>query len=150
MCRSDSTQHIIISRWSSLVRLGFYLSSCLPTMSTLWPNDCQVSWKQCVATNTVWRSEDKVFKMHSTGFDRIARFIHDKHWISLKLHEPRNLQYIFHMITNHLFMYTEALGNVHAYVNAAMASCNYVQPTPTSSKSIIYRQLFDELKSHVY
>jgi hypothetical protein len=36
-------------------------------------------------------------------------------------------------------MYTEALGDVQAYVNAAMAS----------GKSIIYRQLFEELKSPV-
>ena len=47
-------------------------------------------------------------------------------------------------------MYTEALGDVHAYVNAALASCNYVEPTPTASKSIIYRQLFVELKSPAY
>ena len=47
-------------------------------------------------------------------------------------------------------MYTEALGDVHSYVNAAMASCNYDEPAPTASRSIIYRQLFDELKSPVY
>ena len=47
-------------------------------------------------------------------------------------------------------MYTETLGDVHAYVNSTMASCNYMEPTPTASKSIIYRQLFDELKSPVY
>jgi len=27
--------------------------SRLPTMSTLWSNDCQVSWKQCVGTNAL-------------------------------------------------------------------------------------------------
>ena len=47
-------------------------------------------------------------------------------------------------------MYTEALVDVHAYVNAAMASGSYIEPTPKSSESIIYRQLFDELKSPVY
>ena len=47
-------------------------------------------------------------------------------------------------------MYTEALGDVHAYVIAAMASGNYVEPALTASKSIIYIQLFDELKSTVY
>ena len=85
--------------------------------------------------------------MNSTGPYRIARFTHDKHWISLKLSELRNLQYIFYMITNHLFMYTEVLGVVHAYVNAAMDS---VEQAPTASKPIIHRQLFDELKSPVY
>jgi hypothetical protein len=42
-------------------------------------------------------------------------------------------------------MYIEALDGVHAYVNAPMACGNYVEPAPTASKSIIYRQLFDEL-----
>jgi hypothetical protein len=53
------------------------------------------------------------------------------------------------MITNQLIVYTEAMGDVQAYVNAAMASDSYVEPAPTSSKSIIYRQLFEELKSPV-
>jgi hypothetical protein len=98
----------------------------------------------------VWRSEDKVFKMHSTRSLRIARFTNNKQWISIKLQELRNLHYIFHIITNTLFMYTEALGDVRAYVNAALASSSYVEPPPTASKLIIYRQLFDELKSPVY
>ena len=49
------------------------------------------------------------------------------------------------MIRNQFFMYTEALGDVHAYVNTTMASCNYVEPGPNASKSIIYIQLLDEL-----
>ena len=53
------------------------------------------------------------------------------------------------MITNQLFMYTVALGDVKAYVNAAMTSANYVEPAPTASKSIICSQLFEELKSPV-
>ena len=43
-------------------------------------------------------------------------------------------------------MYTEALGYVQAYVNDAMASDSYIEPAPTASRSIIYRQLFEELK----
>ena len=54
------------------------------------------------------------------------------------------------MVTNQFFMYTEELGDVHAYVNATLASCNYIEPNPTASKSIIYRQLFDEFKLPVY
>ena len=53
MCQSASTRHIIITPWSSLVGLGFSLSSCLPTLSTLWPSECQVSWKQCVGMNSL-------------------------------------------------------------------------------------------------
>ena len=54
-----------------------------------------------------------------------------------------------YMITNKLLMYTEALSDVQAYVHAAMASENYVEPAPTASISVIYRQLFEELKSPV-
>jgi len=56
----------------------------------------------CRNEHFVWRSEDKVFRMHRTGSYNIARFTHDKHWISLKLHERRTLQYIFHTIMNTL------------------------------------------------
>jgi len=53
------------------------------------------------------------------------------------------------MITNQLFMYTEALDDAQAYVNAAMTSDSYVEPAPTASRSIIYRHLFEDLKSAV-
>jgi hypothetical protein len=150
MCRSDSTRRIIICRWSSLVGLVFYRSSCLPTVNIVAKRLPGRIEPMCRNESFVWRSEYKVFRMHSTGSYSIAIFTHAKHWISLKLHELPALQYIFHMITSQLFMYTEALGDVHAYVNAAIASCNYIEPTPTSSESIIYRQLFDELQSPVY
>ena len=42
-------------------------------------------------------------------------------------------------------MYIEALNDAQSYVNAAMASDNYVEPAPTASP-YIYRQLFEELK----
>ena len=95
-----------------------------------------------------WRSEDKVYRMNSTGSYRVARLAVGKHWISFKLHEMRNLMYIFYMVTNHLLMNTAAMGDVHAYVNAGMASDNYVEPAPPASRSIIYSQLF-ELRSPV-
>ena len=46
-------------------------------------------------------------------------------------------------------MYTKALGDIQAYVNAAVASVNYVEPVLTASKSFIQSQLFEELKSPV-
>jgi len=87
--------------------------------------------------------------MNTTGSYRVARVTFDKHWLSFKLHELRNLLYMVYMITNKLLMYTEALSDVQAYVHAAMASENYVEPAPTASISVIYRQLFEELKSPV-
>ena len=92
---------------------------------------------------------DNVFRMNSTGLYRVARLSLDKHWISFRLHELRNPLYIFYMITNHLLMYTEALGYVQVYVYTAKVPDIYVEPAPTASRSIIYRQLFEELKSPV-
>jgi len=80
-----------------------------------------------------WMSGDKVFRMNSIGSYRIASLTLDKNWISLKLPELRHLLNIYFMITNQLIMYTETLGYVQAYVNAAMASDNYVEPAPTAS-----------------
>ena len=37
----------------------------------------------CLNDRFVWRSENKVFKMNSKVTYSTARFIHDKHWISL-------------------------------------------------------------------
>jgi len=45
----------------------------------------------------------------------------------------------------HLFIYTKVLSDIIA----AMASENYVEPVPKASKSIIYRQLLEDLKSPV-
>ena len=39
-------------------------------------------------------------------------------------------------------MYTDELSDVQAYVHAAEASGNYVEPATTASKSIIYNQPF--------
>jgi len=45
---------------------------------------------------------------------------------------------------------TEALSDFQIYVNAEMASENYVEPARTACRSVTYRQLFEELKSPMY
>ena len=80
-----------------------------------------------------WSSDDKDFKIHST-----------------KAYRTASMQYLLHVIVNQLNMYTEALGDVRAYVNATLPSCEYTEPPIATSKSITYRQLFDELKSPMY
>jgi len=102
----------------------------------------------CRNEQYAWCSEDGDFKIHITRAYRTARFAYAKHWISLKLPELRSLKYIFHMIVNQLNMFTEGLCDVHAYVHSAMASCDFIEPV--TSKSIIYRQLFDDLKLPMY
>ena len=57
--------------------------------------------------------------------------------------------YIFNMVRNLMIMHTEVLRDVWIYVNTEMASDNYVEPAPTACRSVILRQLFEELKSPV-
>lgn len=85
--------------------------------------------------------------MKTTGSYKFAEEFFDKHSIFFKLHELQNLMYIFNMASNMLTLYTEALNDVKIYVIAAMASDNYVESTPTSFKYVIYRQMFEDLKS---
>ena len=42
------------------------------------------------------------------------------------------------------------IGDVHAYVNTTMTSCDFIEPPNPTSKSIVYRQLFDEIKAPIY
>jgi len=88
----------------------------------------------CRNEHFMWSSKDKDFKMHSTKAYRTSRFTRNKHGISLKLPELRTLKYILHIITNQLYMYTEAFADVHAYVNTTMTSCDYIEPPLTASK----------------
>ena len=69
----------------------------------------------CQNEQHLYKSDDKVFRMNTTGSYRVARVIPDKHYLSFKLHELRNLLYIFYMVRNQLHMYTEALGVVKSY-----------------------------------
>jgi hypothetical protein len=93
-------------------------------------------------------SDDEAFRMNTTSSYRVARVTLDKHNLSFNVLELRNL-YIFYIIRNQFLMYTEALGDVQSYVNAEITSDNYVEPAPTASPFIIYRHLFEELKSPV-
>jgi len=69
--------------------------------------------------------------------------------------------YMFFVFSHQMVMYTEALSDVRAYVLVAMASAlsdvlayvlvamtsdNNAEPAPTACRSVIYRQLFEELK----
>ena len=94
-------------------------------------------------------SDDGAFRINTTGSYRVARVTLDKQYLSFKLHELRNLLFVLYMIRNQLLVYTEASSDVQYYVNTAMTSDNYIEPAPTASPHVIYRQLFEELKSPV-
>jgi len=67
--------------------------------------------------------------------------------INLKMSEIRHLSYIFFMIQNQLYIYTEAVSDVINYVLTAIGSTSYVEPPANASKNILYFQLFEEIKT---
>jgi len=123
-----------------MVLWAAYVATMAERLPSLLEALCQNEQHQC-------KSEDKMFKLDTTQSCRDARVTLDKHSLSFKLHNFRTLLYMFYMVRNQLLMYTEALGDVHSYVTAAMASDNYVEPAPTAYISVVYRQLYEELKS---
>jgi hypothetical protein len=85
------------SKLLPLVLTAEYVATLAERLPRLVEAMCQNEHYQC-------RSEEKVFRLNTTGSYRVARLTLDKNWISFKLHELRNLQYIFYMITNQLIM----------------------------------------------
>jgi hypothetical protein len=92
---------------------------------------------------------DDDFKMNTAGGYRVARVSVGKQYIFFKLHELKYLSFIFFMVHNQLLSYTEALSDLMTYVSSALQSSTYVEPSPTANKSILYYQMFEELKSIV-
>jgi hypothetical protein len=148
MCRSDSTPRRIINHWSSLAGLSTYRSYLRPSMSLFYPKVCLVSWTQCVRTNSFsgcQRTSLEWMAQARTGLE-------DRHSIntaSLSNYMNWEIYCTYFTWSRINCLCTQVLGDVQAYVNAAVASDSYVEPAPTASRSIIYRQLFEELKSPV-
>ena len=126
-----------------MLHMSDYVALMFEYLPTLVEAMCQNEEHRCL-------SDDVAFRINTTGSYRFARVTLDKQNLSIKLHELRNILYIFYMFRNQLLMYTQALSGVQSYLNALMISDNYVEPAPTASSYIIFRQLFEELKSPVY
>jgi hypothetical protein len=73
-------------------------------------------------------SDDGVFWMNTIRSYQVAKVFLDEHSFSFKLHELRTLMYTFFMIRHQMIMYTGALCEFRAYVNAAMAWDSYKNP----------------------
>ena len=69
--------------------------------------------------------------------------------VFLKLPELRYLNYIFPIVQNKLFTYTEALADVMTYVLTAINSITFVEPSPTVNRNILYSQFFEEIKTFI-
>jgi len=59
----------------------------------------------------------------------------NKKSINFKLSELRHLSYIFFMIQNQFYKYTEAMSDVINYVRTAIGSTSYVEPPANASKT---------------
>ena len=107
------------------------MAECLPRM--------------CV--NEHYVCKEGAFILNWIGSNEIVRLYLEKQYISLRLADLQYLREMFHVVQNQLNVYTLCLPDVLSYVTVALTSPNYVEPTPNSSKHIIYSQLFEELKT---
>ena len=76
-----------------------------------------------LCTNVHYACSDEAgLRMNSTGSFRFARVYLAQQFISMKLHELRNLNYILPMVISQHNRYTEAMPDVMNYVTAALYS----------------------------
>ena len=57
------------------------------------------------------------------------------------------MMYMFHVVHNQHIIYLRALSDVVTYARAAQQSTGYVEHATSASKSILYSQLYEELKT---
>ena len=67
--------------------------------------------------------------------------------VFLKLQELRYQTYIFPIVQNLLTKYTEAMADVMNYVLSTINSTTYIAPSHTANRTILYYQLFEEIKT---
>ena len=108
------------------------------------PAQCEAP---CNDAHYICRNED--FNMNTAVGYRVARVSQGKRYICFKLHELRNLSYIFFMVRNLLTRYTESMNDVMNYVTTALYSNKFFEPPINASNAVLYYHLFEELKSIV-
>ena len=67
--------------------------------------------------------------------------------INFKLTELRHLSYMFFVVQNQLYKYTEAISDIINNVLSAIGSTSYVEPPSNASKNLLYYQLFEKIKT---
>jgi len=90
---------------------------------------------------------DGEFRLQTKGTYHVARVYLGKKYISLHLTELRYMMYMFHVVHNQQIIYLRTLPDVITYARAAQHSTVYVEPATSASKSILYPQLYEELKT---
>jgi len=91
---------------------------------------------ESMCDNKQYGCKEGNFRMNTTGSYRTASIYLDRQYISLKLVDLQCLSRMFYVVQNKLNAYTVSLPDVLAYVNVALTSINYVEPTPNASKHV--------------
>jgi len=104
---------------------------CLPTIC------------ESMCGNEQYGYKESNFRMNTTRSYRTA----SRQYISLKLGDLQYLSRIFYVIQNQLNVYTVSLTDIITYVNVALTSINYVEPTLNASTHISYTQLFERTQN---
>jgi hypothetical protein len=112
-----------------------YLSEAIPRVCESLCNNESVSFK------------DGKLRLTTTASKIGARLYLGKQYMGLTLEELRYIRDVFYVIRNQQLLYIRAMSDVMSYVNVAQSSTNYIEPHINADKSILYSQLFEELKT---
>jgi hypothetical protein len=87
-----------------------------------------------------------VFRLTTIGSLRTARMYFDRHCLHFKLEDLQYLERIFHIVNNQLKLYATATPDVKTYIISALGTTTYSDPVPNANNSILYYQLYEEIK----
>jgi hypothetical protein len=82
------------------------------------------------------------FKLFTAGSYRTAKISLDKQLLYLNLGELRYLSHMIHVVHNQQLLYLHAQPDVMTCAAAALANTEYVEPSTSANKAIIYPQLY--------
>jgi hypothetical protein len=90
---------------------------------------------------------DGAFTVVTAGSYCTAKISLTKQRMYLNLGELRYLLRMIHIVHNQQLVYLQAQSDVMTYAAAALANTEYVEPSTSANKAIIYQQLYEELKT---
>jgi hypothetical protein len=87
-----------------------------------------------------------VFRLTTIGTLKAARMYFDKHYLHFKLEGLQYLERIFHIVNNQLKAYAVTTPDVNTYIISALRTTTYLDPAPNANNSIVYYELYEEIK----
>jgi hypothetical protein len=83
----------------------------------------------------------------TAGSYRTAKISLSKQYSYLNLGALRYLFRMIHIVQNQQLVYLQAQSDVMTYEAATLANTEYVEPSTSANKAIIYQYLYEELKT---